>query len=104
LQAINKDYKDNYKHKDEIASSNRSIDISNDNRYEALNKVIKNQGDEAVIYKSKIAELEKSIKVYKENAEMNESKKNISDTLKSKIEKAIDREASLLKKSRGIAN
>lgn len=29
---------------------------------------------------------------------MNESKKNISDTLKSKIEKAIDREASLLKK------
>lgn len=36
--------------------------------------------------------------MYKENAEMNESKKNISDTLKSKIEKAIDREASLLKK------
>lgn len=53
---MNKEFKDNYKHKNEFASAERSIDMSKDKKYEELNKIIKNQEDEVKLYKSQIAE------------------------------------------------
>lgn len=90
LQNTNTDFVENYKHKNLI--------INVDSQLEVLNQIIKQKEDEVATQKTKIVEYEESIKVYKENTEQNESKKNFSETLKTKIEKAIGREASLLKK------
>jgi len=48
--------------------------------------------------KIQVIELEETSKYQKETIESIEAKKNLNEALKSKIEKAIGREASLLKK------